>query len=212
MIAVLKRLEVQLLGLSLLVAGSGLYCLSTGQCSLLTDDQSGYRLFEQADYAQAAARFVDPMWQGVALFRQGEFGEAASLFAAYDTAAGAFNQGNALLLAGSYEAAVARYERALELRPNWEDAQVNREIALARAALLKKDGGDMTGGKLGADEIVFDTGEPPQAAGEEQVQGGQEMTDAELRSIWLRQVQTRPADFLRAKFAYQHAKRGQGEP
>jgi Ca-activated chloride channel family protein len=39
------------------------------------------------------------------------------------------------------------------------------------------------------------------------VEGGQEMTDAELRSIWLRQVQTRPADFLRAKFARQYATR-----
>jgi Ca-activated chloride channel family protein len=33
------------------------------------------------------------------------------------------------------------------------------------------------------------------------------MSDAELRSVWLRQVQTRPADFLRAKFAQQHTAR-----
>jgi Ca-activated chloride channel family protein len=29
------------------------------------------------------------------------------------------------------------------------------------------------------------------------------MNDAELRNLWLRRVQTAPADFLRAKFAYQ---------
>jgi Ca-activated chloride channel family protein len=26
-----------------------------------------------------------------------------------------------------------------------------------------------------------------------------------MQAMWLRRVQTRPADFLRAKFAYQHA-------
>ena len=108
---------------------------------------------------------------------------------------------------GKYEAAVGRFGRALDLQPGWEDARVNREIAVARAEALKKEGGDMTGGKLGADEIVFDKGKSSPSAGEEQVAGGQDATDAELRSIWLRQVQTRPADFLRAKFAQQYATR-----
>ena len=206
----LSRLRVQLGGLILLVAGSGLYCLTNGDCSLLTPDQRGHRLFENADYVQAAARFADPMWEGVALFRAGEFEKAASLFAGYDTADAAFNQGNALVMQGKYEAAVERFARALALRPGWEDAMVNRGIALARAEALKKDGGDMTGGKMGADEIVFDEGKPSPSGGEEQVGGGQEVSDAELRSIWLRQVQTRPADFLRIKFAQQYAARQSG--
>ena len=54
----LSRLRVQLGGLILLVAGSGLYCLTNGDCSLLTPDQRGHRLFENADYVQAAARFA----------------------------------------------------------------------------------------------------------------------------------------------------------
>ncbi|MEN8174681.1 MAG: tetratricopeptide repeat protein [Pseudomonadota bacterium] len=201
----------QLSWLVLLAAASGLYCLSDGDCSLWTPDQQGYRLFEQAKYDQAAARFTDPLWQGISLFRQGEFDKAASLFAGYDTAEATFNQGNALVMQGKYEAATDRYARALQLKPGFEDARVNREIALARAAALKKEGGDMTGGKLGADEIVFDKGKAPPSAGEEQVQGDQEATDAERRSIWLRQVQTKPADFLRAKFAYQYATRDSKE-
>jgi len=210
MSAWLSSFRVQLGGLILLTAGSGLYCLSKGDCSLLTPDQHGYRLLEEADYAQAATRFVDPMWQGVALFRAGEFDRAASLFAGYDTAEAAFNHGNALVMQGKYEVAVERYARALALRPGWGDATVNREIALARAEALKKEGGEMTGGKMGADEIVFDQGKPSSSAGEEQVDGGQEAADAELRSIWLRQVQTRPADFLRVKFAHQYAMRQSG--
>lgn len=203
----LSSIRVQLAGLILLVVGAGVYCMTKGGCSLLTPDQQGYRLFKQESYAQAATRFADPVWQGIALFRQGKFEQAASLFAGYDTPLAAFAQGNALVMQGKYEAAITRYERALQLKPGWEDAAVNREIALMRAELLKKEGGEMTGGKMGADEIVFEKGKMPQSAGEEQVQGGQETDDANLRSIWLRQVQTRPADFLRAKFAYQYATR-----
>jgi Ca-activated chloride channel family protein len=206
----LSSLKVQLGGLVVLLVGSALYCLADGEFSLWTPDQQGHRLYGEADYSRAAKRFVDPMWQGVALFRAGEFDEAALLFAGYDTAEAAFNQGNALVMQGKYEAAVERYARALELQPGWQDATVNRGIAQARADALKKEGGDMTGGKLGADEIVLEKSESSPSAGEQQVTGGQEATDAELRAIWLRQVQTRPADFLRAKFAAQYATRKSG--
>ena len=73
--------------------------------------------------------------------------------------------------------------------------------------MLKQEGGDMTGGMLGADEIVFTTGDSPPSTGEEQTEGGQVLSDTEIRALWLRQVQTKPADFLAAKFAYQHAMR-----
>ena len=127
--------------------------------------------------------------------------------AGYDTADAAFNQGNALVMLGKYVEAAERYARALELRPDWEAANVNREIALGRAEALKKEGGDMTGGEMGADEIVFTEGKAPPSAGEEQIEDGQQVSDAEVRAVWLRQVQTKPADFLRAKFAYQYATR-----
>jgi Ca-activated chloride channel family protein len=147
----------------------------------------------------------------VALYRQGEFEQAAGAFAGFDTPEAALNQGNSLVFMGKYDEAVARYDRALELRPDWEPAVVNRDIAVARAAALDFEGGDMTGGMLGADEIVYSESTSSPAAGEEQVEGGKPLSDAELRLIWLRQVQTKPADFLRAKFAYQAAMR-EAEP
>lgn len=202
-----SSLRTQLGALSVLTLGFGLYCVADGEFSLWTADQQGHRSFAAADYAQAASRFVDPMWQAVAQFRAGEFEQAASLFAGFDNADAAFNQGNALVMQGQYDAAIERFDRALELRPDWQDATVNREIAMARAQALVQEGGDMTGGKLGADEIVFDKGKSSADAGEEQVEAAQQASDAELRSIWLRQVQTRPADFLRAKFAQQYATR-----
>ena len=65
----------------------------------------------------------------------------------------------------------------------------------------------MTGGMLGADDIVFSDRKSPPSDQKEQTDGGQPMSDEELRAIWLRQVTTKPADFLRAKFAYQQATR-----
>jgi Ca-activated chloride channel family protein len=190
---------------ALLALGS--YSLATGAVTLLTPDQQGHRFFERGDFAEASNRFTDSMWRGVALFRQGEFKESAGIFAGMDTAEAAFNYGNALVMQGQYETAVERYARALELRPEWEDATNNLEIALARAAMLRQEGGEGTGGMLGADDIVFTQGESPPGAGDEQTEGGEAMSDQELRAVWLRQVQTKPADFLAAKFAYQQAMR-----
>ena len=42
----------------------------------------------------------------------------------------------------------------------------------------------------------------------EVVTGG-ELSDAQLQALWLRRVQTKPAEFLRAKFAYQLSRRQQ---
>jgi Ca-activated chloride channel family protein len=191
--------------LGLVVFAAVAYCLTGRDCSLRTADQNAYRAYAAGDYESAAGEFADPMWHGVALFRHGEFELAAGVFAGFDTAEAAFNQGNALVMQGKYDDAVARYERALELHPEWQPAIVNRDIAAARAAMLKQEGGDMTGGMLGADEIVFTDTKSPPSDQTEQTDGGQRLSEVELRSIWLRQVQTRPADFLRAKFAYQHA-------
>jgi len=201
----IKRPWIMALFIAVLAIGS--YSLATGTVTLLTPDQQAYRFYEQANYAEAAENFAAPLWQGVALFKQGEFEQAAGVFAGYDTAESAFNHGNALVMQGKYEGAAARYARALELKPGWEDASINYEIAQARAAMLKRVGGDMTGGMLGADDIVFSEGKSPPAAGEEQVVAGQEMSDAEQRAVWLRHVQTKPADFLAAKFSYQQAMR-----
>jgi Ca-activated chloride channel family protein len=113
---------------------------------------------------------------------------------------------------GLYGEAVELYDRALTLRPNWELAVTNRSIAAARAERLKKEGGDMTGGMLGADEISFEKGDKSGGQTEE-VDASEVQSPAEMRAIWLRQVKTKPADFLRAKFAYQLSmKKTPGEP
>ena len=169
-----------------------------------TPDQLGQRRMKRGDFAAAAEAFRDPLWQGVAWFRGGEFAKAEQAWARVATPEAEYNRGNCLVMLGKYEAAVGRYERALELRPDWEAARINRDIAAARARLLTRQGEDRGDQTLGADEIRFDQG--PKSGGQEtQIEGEPTLSAAEMQALWLRRVQTKPADFLKAKFAYQLA-------
>lgn len=169
-----------------------------------TPDQQGQRLFRRGDFAAAAASFRDPAWQGAAWYRAGEFAHAATAFARGDGAEARFNQGNALLMHGDYAAAIAAYDRALELHPAWEPATRNRGIAVARARQVDVAAGETTGGMLGADRVVFDSGKQGSSQQTVETAGGQGLSDQQIQALWLQRVQTRPADFLKAKFARQH--------
>ncbi len=172
----------------------------------VTADQRGQRLLDQGEYSKAAETFADPYRQAEAYYRFGDFEKAASIYGGVPGAEAAYNQANALMMMGKYEDAIADYETSLKSRPNWEAAKFNREIAKGRAERLRFEGGDMTGGMLGADEIVFDQGRSaPDTDQTETVEGSVELSDEEMRMMWLRQVQTTPGDFLKAKFAYQLA-------
>jgi Ca-activated chloride channel family protein len=169
-----------------------------------TADQQGQRYFTNGSFVDAAEHFRDPMWIGASWYRAGEFEKAADAFARLDTAAALFNQGNARLMLGKYDAAVACYDRALQQQPDWLAAIENRALAAARAKLVAQTGGEMGDQKIGADEIVFDS--TAQNAGQNtEIAGAEALSDQEIQALWLRRVQTRPADFLRAKFAYQAA-------
>lgn len=169
-----------------------------------TPDQQGQRLMNRGEFETAAQTFRDPMRIGVAWFRAGEFEKAEQAFARATTAEAEFNRGNCLVMRGKYEEAVERFDRALELRADWEDPQVNRDIAIARAEMTKQEGGDMGDQKLGADEIVFDKNKKP-GGQDTETEASQPLSDSAMQEMWLRRVQTKPADFLRAKFAYQLA-------
>ena len=167
-----------------------------------TPDQQGQRLMSREEFENAAHAFRDPMRIGVAWFRAGEFEKAEQAFARLATPEAEFNRGNCLVMRGKYEAAAKQFDRALQLRPDWPEAQTNREIALLRAQRTKQEGGEMGDQLLGADEIVFDKSNK-NAGQDTEVEAGQQLSDASMQALWLRRVQTKPSDFLRAKFSYQ---------
>jgi Ca-activated chloride channel family protein len=177
-----------------------------------TPDQQAQWLFDHGEFAAAAEIFTSAQRRGAALFRAGEFEAAASAFARVNSAQGYFNRGNALVMNGKYEEAIKAYERALVLLPDWPEASNNLEIARLRAEKTKLEGGGMTSGKMGADEIVFETEKRNTDTNEQaQVEGGQEVSDSALQALWLRRVQTSPAVFLRTKFVFQLAEQKRDE-
>ena len=180
----------------------------------LTPDQQGRVLFERGEYAQAAQRFSDPLWKGLAYYASEDFVSATTWFAQVDTAYGYFYLGNSMAHQDRLEEALAAYDEALALEPEFGEAQFNRDWVQGLYELSQKEYEDVggTGGKLGADDFVFDdrakNAEQTMTEAEASAQG---LTDEQIESIWMRRVQTTPAQFLEIKFAYQLS-RGDGEP
>ncbi|MCF6311538.1 MAG: tetratricopeptide repeat protein [Verrucomicrobiales bacterium] len=171
-----------------------------------TPDQQGQDLMNHGDYDEAAVKFQDPMQRGVALYKSGQFEEALKLFNTVATAEGIYNRANCQIMLGKYDAAIELYQRAIEKRPDWTVAIENRDLAIARKTLMAPPDDDAGGtdGKLAANELVFD--DRAKNSKNQQVLeagAGDQLSDQEMRALWLRKVQTQPADFLRNKFAYQ---------
>ncbi|MEM9382596.1 MAG: tetratricopeptide repeat protein [Planctomycetota bacterium] len=174
-----------------------------------TPDQRGDRLLREGRAEEAARAYEDPFRRGVAHYRAKDFEAAAAEFGRAPTPEGAFDRGNALVLLGRYEDAIASYDAALAARPGWREAGENRAIALVRKERLapSEDDAGGTGGKLEADDFVIDGKSEPGDVGEPiEVGDGDRLAQDELQALWLRRVETKPADFLRAKFAQQFAR------
>jgi Ca-activated chloride channel family protein len=91
-------------------------------------DQRGAAALEAEQPERAAELFDNPVWRGTAQYRAGRFEDSAASLSNVDSALGHYNRGNALAKAGQLPAAIAAYDRALELDPNHEDARFNRDL------------------------------------------------------------------------------------
>lgn len=176
-----------------------------------TPDQQGQRLMNQGKYQQAAGKFTSPEQIGAALFLAGDFENAATVLGRSGSAEASYNRGNALVMQGQYEAAIESYQKALLKKPDWLEAKQNLDVARLRKQALAPPDDDFggTGGQLEADEIVFDdTGRVNKSSSEQVIDASdQQMGEEAMRAMWLRKVETRPADFLAARFNYQLATR-----
>lgn len=93
-----------------------------------TRDQQGMDRFNQDDYAAAADAFNDPLWQGSAHYRNGDFEAALQSFSQSDSTDALYNKGNALAQLGELDEAIAAYEEVLQRAPDHEDARANKEL------------------------------------------------------------------------------------
>jgi len=166
-----------------------------------TADQQGRRLLDAGTYEEAAKRFDDPMWRGIALYRAEKYEEAIAPFA---LAGAHFNRGNCHMQRKEYEEAIEAYKQALKQDPDDADAMFN--LALAVRLLKQQNREDEEQGEgteVGADEIKFDGKQNKKDEGQDTVI--QRTLDEKTAELWMRQVQTKPADFLRLKFMFQEA-------
>lgn len=137
-------------------------------------DQRGAAALSEQRPERAAQLFEDPRWRSAAQYRAGNYEASAETLARLDTATAHYNRGNALARSGSIEEAIAAYDRALELEPDHEDAQFNRELLRQHlAANPPAQSQDADQGEAGEDGQSGQSGER-QSAGNESGAGGEQ--------------------------------------
>lgn len=162
----------------------------------LTPDQQGRWAFEHHHYPEAAARFVDPYWKGIAAYNAADYDLAQATFAALNTPQAAFYLGNIHVRRFKFDDAIAAYQHALQLQPVFPQASANLALAIA----LKKDteSAEKNTPEVKPDEVKFD--KAPGKGQSKAIQTEQANNDA----LWLQNLTTSPANFLRRKFSLQY--------
>ncbi|WP_138469311.1 VWA domain-containing protein [Poseidonocella sp. HB161398] len=177
-----------------------------------TPDQQGQRAFDRKAFGTAAERFVDPLWRGYALFRDGQYAEAITVLDRVETAQAAMIQGLAHVRSRGYRDAMAAFETALARDPDYPGAAQNLAVAKEIVAYIEEtqeasstgDDSEMT-----ADEVVFDNEENRGEETRQQVPqpgAGEGPLSAEQ---WMAGVETGTGVFLRQRFALEAASAAQ---
>ena len=170
----------------------------------LTHDQQGRYYYQKGKYQKAAEKFEDPLWKGLAFSHAGDYEDALNAFALIDTAEAWYNQGNALAHLEKYPEAMQAYQQALARRSPWPEAQDN--LTLVASLILKTKPKDKNQQEqeippdLPPDQIKFEK------KGEQGKKTQIKMDPKKMAEIWMRNIQTTPADFLRRRFEVQAAK------
>ncbi len=165
-----------------------------------TPDQQGRRLYEVHQYAEATQTFADPSWRAAALFRSGKYTEAAETLAPIQTSVAQYNRGTALVRGRDYQGAKAAFEQALKLDPGNAAARSNLDVTEKIIVYLTKER---------EAEDQGSQSEPPDATTNDltgdqgrrvQINLNSQLSE-DAAEQWMRQVQTKPADFLKSRFA-----------
>lgn len=161
----------------------------------LTLDQQGRWAFEHHHYPEAAARFVDPYWKGIAAYNAADYDLAQTTFSAMNTPQAAFYLANIHVRRFKFDDAISAYQHALQLQPDFPEASANLALAIA----LKKDTESAANNtpEVKPDEVKFD--KAPGKGQSKAIQTQQANNDA----LWLQNLTTSPANFLRRKFSLQ---------
>jgi len=194
-----KGWSVNWLPALLLAAGLG-WPAAPAQANALTDafftrDQQGRWAFEHDHLPQAAALFIDPYWKGIAAYHAADYDLALATFARLDTPQAYFYLGNIYVRRFKFDQAIAAYTQALQLQPQFPEATAN--LALAQALLQDTESAEQNAPETKPDEVKFD--KAPGKGQSKAIKTEQAASDA----LWLQNLTTSPAKFLRQKFRLQ---------
>jgi len=204
----------------------------------MTPDYQAQQLMDSNEFARAALLFTDPLREGVAYFKAGDYSAAVQAFGRDSTAKGKYNLGLAYVKSGNLQAAATAFEEALSIDPSLTAAKNNQE---AVSVLMEEMSTDLTNAEEAA--APGEAAENIQNADPEDLGGGgQEATEEDMKKerkeetvatdirkgkeldevpddfkggkqditqkVLMRKVEDDPAGFLKRKFRYQVKEKG----
>lgn len=171
----------------------------------MTNDQQGRYYFEEGDYEKAAEKFEDNVWKGISFYKSEKYEDAINQFAMTNNAESNFYLGNSYAQIKNYELAKNSYKEAIAQKNNFQEADYNLKlieeiIRKIEEAKKKEDDERSPDTHYSADEIVFDKDNDKGKEGEIDKQ---KIKKEKMADIWMRNIQTSPAEFLQRKFYQQ---------
>lgn len=178
----------------------------------MTADQQGQYYFNRGDYAQAAARFDDPMWKASAYYLAEEFTLAHSYFMRIDSLEAQFGGASALAQRREYIAARNLLADIVEANPSFQGARHNLVIVQKIIDDINRHSASQSNNEQEASRELGDEPQTGDGADEmvmkeqliqEKYDAEQLLQDDELNKAWMKRVQGDLARFLATKFHQQ---------
>ncbi|MCK5917188.1 MAG: hypothetical protein KAG34_02095, partial [Cocleimonas sp.] len=92
------------------------------------NNQRGEIALENKQTDKAEKLFKRPDWQAAAAYRNKDYKKADKLYSQFNSADADYNRGNALAQQGSYDKAIAAYDKALTKNKELQDAKDNKAL------------------------------------------------------------------------------------
>ncbi|RBW46104.1 hypothetical protein DS885_08860 [Psychromonas sp. B3M02] len=94
--------------------------------------QNAYQAFQNGDYKAAGEQFEDPSWKASALFKDKQYQQAEALYESQKEQSpkdtnNLYNLGNAQAMQQKYQQALASYNAALAIKPDFAEALANKK-------------------------------------------------------------------------------------
>lgn len=184
----------------------------TFESLLFSQEQRAQLDFNEGNYLEAGKRFSDPLRSGLSFYLAEDFTTAAKKFQSIESDEALFNLANSFAHGYNFLYSLATYNVLLERSPEYPGALKNRAIVQGVVDEMKALGESQQpeGGtsqeemdhpmnmEFDKEQIEFGEQEAP-----EQLTADQLLNDPELADLWMKQVQSDPAEFLSNKFHLQ---------